>query len=71
MTERELQALIRRTQKKVRKQRQEPAEQADDETQDSGKKRRVRYVDTSGERDMRVADASAEEIFQEMKRRSF
>jgi len=71
MSERELQALIRKTQRKARKLRKNNAEQADNEMQDPEKKRHVRYVDTAGERDMRVEDASADDIFQEMKRRSF
>jgi hypothetical protein len=66
--EREMQALVRKTRRQVLRQRQIPDEQGLAE-QDG--KRAVRYVDTTSVHDVRVEDATADEIFQEMKRRSF
>lgn len=72
-TDRELQALIRKTQRLAKKQRgmQDQTQQEEQEDVTSHKRPHVRYVDTAGERDVLVQDASHEDIFREMKRRDF
>jgi len=66
--ERELQALVRKTRKAVLRQHLVPMEQGLAE-QDG--KHAPRYVDDTMQHDVRIEDATADEIFQEMKRRSF
>jgi len=66
-SDREMEALIRRTQKLVRKR---PGSNKDeDEVMEEHTPRR--FVDTQGSKDVLVQDASADEIFREMKRRDF
>ena len=66
--ERELQALVRKTRRAVLRQHQVPMEQGL-AAQDG--KHAPRYVDDTMQHDVRIEDATADEIFQEMKRRSF
>lgn len=65
--ERELQALIRKIRKHVKKTPGSNHEEQEDVAEKSSR----RFVDTAGERDVLVQDASADEIFREMKRRDF
>jgi len=65
-SDREMEALIRKMRKLVRKR---PGSNQDDEVVEEHTPRR--YVDTQGEKDVLVQDASADEIFREMKRRDF
>ena len=69
--EKEMAAFVRKIQKAARKMRPHAAH-ADDMDEDVNTSRRApRYVDRAGERDTYVEDASADEIFREMKRRDF
>ena len=66
-SDREMEALIRKMRKQVMKR--PGSNQDDDEV--VGEHTQRRYVDTQGEKDVLVQDASADEIFREMKRRDF
>jgi hypothetical protein len=68
--EREMAALIRKTRRKVQQARGEHSLEQD-ATDNEMTPRRKRYVDRSGASDIMLQDASAEEIFREMKRRDF
>lgn len=62
--DREMQALIRKMQKKRKKLHPELG------VEDAAV-RGTRYIDRAGMQDRRVEDATADEIFREMKRRDF
>jgi len=68
--DREMQALMRKVRKLAARQRGTPQEQQDREDLEAAPGKR-RFVDVSGEHDVRVEDATADEIFREMKRRDF
>ena len=63
--EREMRALMKKTQKKIRKDTQEP------EPQQEEAPRKARYRDVDGERDWDLKDIDADRLFKEMKRREF
>jgi hypothetical protein len=72
VNEKELQDLIRKTQKAVEKKRPETQlvkdEQKDLERQDQARKN---FVDVAGEKDLLIADAPAEDLFRIMAKRDF
>ena len=65
--EREMQSL----QKRLRKKQQPELTQHEDEEWERSSAKKMRFVDSAGERDYYVRDIEADVLFREMKRRDF
>ena len=65
--EREMQSL----QKRLRKKQQPELTQHEDEELERSSAKKMRFVDSQGERDYYVQDIEADVLFREMKRRDF
>jgi len=70
-SDREMQALIRKMKKKAMKRPGSNLQGTEEESEDMEERGARRFVDTQGSKDVLVQDASADEIFREMKRRDF